>query len=47
MSGGQDVRVIGRGSLVLAHPWPAELYRHGDGELVGLIDVDPAIRDGL
>lgn len=33
------------GSPAIVHPWLGELYWHGRQELLGSINIDPAIRD--
>jgi hypothetical protein len=36
--------VIDRRAPVLTHSWLGSLYRNGDQELIGSIELDPAIR---
>jgi hypothetical protein len=41
---GDDIWVIDRRAPILVHAWLGPLHRNGDQELIGSIELDPAIR---
>lgn len=41
---GDNGQMIDRSAPVLVHAWLGPLYRNGDQELTGSIEVDPAVR---